>query len=401
METYFMKYTSTIIAITAAAAILGCGTSSNSTSEPFTILSNLEEIVVVEGMKKDIQLSSNREDVSYTFIDNTQAPITELNPNTGVLIYRSDSNTANSSDEITVQAVDANGNKSNVLTLTFNIVSATVAVNREVVQTGADDNGSGLARVFTENSAGNIVDPLGNEWENDLSGDKLEAFNYLSAELNRCETLNITSTTGANWRLPSKDELLNLIDYSKSAGNSMLDSPFVESNLTLWAKTSNEKYYSFSQTSGLVYEASIIDKYPVRCINAPVDTARHVVSTDRFTDITYDFSTGLQWSPMVERLKFVDDVNQTASEYCSTFDGGSGWRLPSFNEVRSIVENDTISTLIFGNNNIMISSTRYPNSDTTAKDANYLIRIDENGIYYGAGYVDDETIYPISCVKEI
>jgi len=378
---------------------IGCGTtSSDSGTDTSSLTASITgDILVVEGMKKDVKLSSSRENVTFQIVNKDNNIDVEINRYTGILVYWP-KNDVGMVENIVVKAVDDTGWESDSLTLSFKTVDDSTSATQSILKTGADDNGSGIAREFKEDSDGNIIDPLGNIWENDFDAKALESKMYLLAK-NRCEIKRL-SHKGTNWRVPTVNELLNLMDYSKASGTTMMEDIFQNPNLTTWAKAEGNNYYVVSPINGLALGVPYIEKYPVRCINAP-DIGDHIVSTEiGQRGKTIDFTSGLQWTPITSdsSRRIIDDVNQTAAQYCQEYDNGSGWRLPSFNEIRSIVENQSVSNSILGANNILVSSTTYNNSDPNAKSANYIITVGNNGIIYEISYADE--LYPITCVKE-
>lgn len=382
------------ISLAASFLLLGCGSGTSSSSKPKSdiVASRSDTILVVEGMKKDVVLSSDRKNTWFEFVDRESVPQgTELSKYTGRLIFRA-LNSVDSVEKISVRAVDDSGWKSEPLTLTFKTLSSGIGANRVFIKTGADDNGTGEERSFTKTDNGYIKDPFGNVWENNITGKLAVPKIYLVSEL-RCELLR-SMNSGSNWRVPTVDELLNLINYGKSTGTNMLDDAFDDINLTSWAKPKDENQLIVSQLSGLIFNTSIVDKYPVRCINAKEEEAPHVVSTDRISDITHDFSTNLMWSSSSPNpMKVTDAIN-----YCKQYDSGSGWRLPSFNEVRSIVEGDTISTLIMGNSKTVVSATPYKSTDSSVKPSVYIVNFYDNKIAYSFAPIDEYEYY-ITCVK--
>jgi hypothetical protein len=349
-------------------------------------------------MKKDIVLNSNRENVTFNFIDNSEAPITELDR--GLLIYRAPQSAGGADQSLIVKAIDADGKESNPLTLSFHTVSSSIIPTISVLKTGADDGGVGKDRNFSRDNDGNVIDSYGNVWENTLEGKSLASNIYLTAK-NRCEVKRLINF-GSNWRVPTAGELLNLIDYSKVSGSSMLDDVFDNINLTTWVESDENRYFVVSQSTGLLQEVNFTDRYPIRCINAPKSEVNHIISTDKINlQATTDFSTGLQWSKMTADSfrKILDDVNQSAAEYCTQYDNASGWRLPNINEIRSVVENGNISTNIIRNYTIVVSSTPYNNSDTSANLSHYIIGFDgDKKIFDAVSFADVR--YPITCVKE-
>jgi hypothetical protein len=378
--------------------IIGCGSTSSSgeSKDDSLLTSNIANpITVVKDMKKDIKITSIKNGTTLKVVNKKNSDNFDVTDKyNGILTYWADYNIG-TTQEVVVEASDANGWKSKPLTLVFKTVSKDNISKIDIIKTGANDAGIGVSREFKSDIDNNtVIDPFGNIWENILEGKSAESNFYIMAK-NRCEILRLTNK-GTNWRVPTSDELLNLIDYSKTSGSSMLSDEFNSTDITLWAESEVGKYLVVSTTNGLVYEVKSTDRYPVRCINAPKRDTIHVVSSEvGLNAITHDFSTGLKWSPMSKGLYNID---QNASTYCAQYDGGSGWRLPSINEIRSIEENGTISSNIMGNSTRIVSSTPYNNIDTNAKTANYIVVYDDNSVKLGVDYTD--TLYRITCVKE-
>ncbi len=364
----------------------GGGTSSGSKLNTDIVASMADTILVVENMKKDVLLSSDKENAWFEFADRENIPQgTELSKYTGVLTFRA-LNGVGSIEEVLVRAANDSGWRSDPITLKFKTVSSSGVLVKKPLKVGDKE--------FKVSDNGYVVDLYGNSWENNLTEDGANESKFYILARNRCEIKKLKNG-GSNWRAPTTDELLDLIDYTKVAGNSMLDDAFMESNLTLWAESTGGKYFAFSQTTGLVYEAKSIDKFPLRCINAPKNRIEHVISTDRFNDITYDFTRSLMWLSMSTEKYSID---QNATEYCANYDNSSGWRLPTINEARSIVEGGVVPYSIKGNAYLIVSSTPYNNPDTDARKTNYALVISKNSTMLGLAYRD--VPYPITCVKE-
>ncbi len=386
-----------LISLATSFLLFGCGGGTSSVSKPSKdiVASGVGTILVVEGMKKDVKLRSDRENARFEFVDKANVPSgTELSRYTGILTFRALNGVGNTED-VLVRAVDDSGWKSENLTLVFKTVSSDGVAQRSYIKTSVDDNSAGLERNFVKTDDGYVKDPFGNVWENNITGKLAEPKMYLLSEL-RCEILH-QMNKNSNWRVPTADELLNLIDYDKEFGANMLNDTFEDTNLTSWAKPEGENQLIFSPLSGLLFNSEILDKYPVRCVNAPENKTDHVVSTDRFTDITYDFSTSLMWSP-ISQDKY--SIESNASQYCAGYNQPNGeWRLPNINEVRSIVENGFVSYSIIGPNTIMPSSTLLNNNDANARGSHYVLLADGKTSKVAVSYSD--TLYSITCVKKI
>ncbi len=377
---------------------VGCGGGDDNSPKP-VIFANSLEFIVVEGMKKDIQLSSDKDNVKYEILSNTQNSDIELFKNSGLLIYRASDNEINPiAKNVTIVATDANGKQSNQLTLTFKTVSKDIQPSIEILKTGADDGGFGKDRRFTI-SNGDIIDPFGNVWAEDSDPKLTEAKTYLNAS-NKCELIKLYNP-GSNWRLPTMDEALNLIDYSKLPGTSMLESIFTNQTLAYtWVEAKNDNKMAVSFNNALVAnidQYNIGQAYTSRCINAPSSNNNNIISTDRYSGVTYDFSTGLKWSPITQSRRFVDDVNESATQYCTNYQSENGWRVPNINELRSIIEGSSVSSFITNGATILISSTPYRGAAT---ESNYAMYLRENGTI-GFGIESVNTLLGITCVSSI
>jgi hypothetical protein len=389
--------------ILGVSFLVGCGSTSSSGQKKDSSLltpSIWDTILVVEDMKKDVQIFTNRDttnNITFTILNRQASDSVTINPYSGVVKYWAE-NSVGSTKSVTIEAKDSKGWKSDPLTLIFKTVSSNSSTKLSVLKTGADDGGAGKDRIFDHNSDNTIVDPLGNIWENKLEDKQLKNSIYFVAE-NRCEILRLMNKD-SHWRVPTVDEMINLIDYSKVSDSSMLDDAFEDINMTSWVQQpSDNEYQVVAQSNGLPLKVNLIDKFPVRCINAPKIQQKHLIaSASGLNSITYDFSTNLKWSPMTEELYTIE---QNATQYCTQYsgDGLLGWRLPSINELRSVIEDGYIADSILQGNRAVISATPYNNSDKNAKLSNYSLFIDQKGdISQSISYID--TSYHLTCVKE-
>ena len=380
------------IYILIASIFLACGGTTSSESKNDSLLtSNISTtVLIVKGMKKDIKFSSSRKNITFKILNSEKSNRFSMTDRfNGVLTYWAD-NEIGTDESVTVEASDNNGWTSEPLTLKFKTVSKENHPIKKVFEIGDKD--------FTTNSDKHVLDSQGNIWENELVGKASDSNFYIMAK-NRCEILRLTNK-GTHWRIPTSDELLNLIDYSKTSGQSMLDDEFDSSNLTLWVESTDSKHLVVSQTNGLVFEVKSTDKYPVRCINSSKEDIGHVVSSSPSlkNTITFDYSTGLKWSSMSKDLY---SLEHNASSYCTQYigDNQNGWRLPNINEIRSVLENGFISTSIVKNGNVLVSSTLYNENNISEKEKHYVLVIEDGVSKIGIAYTD--TLYSVSCVKKI
>ena len=375
---------------------LGCGGGSTSTSNPFAVkIYPLSEINIIEGMKKDILLTSNRPNVTYEILDENGVNVEWENRARGILTLRVDAGSSGTRS-IKLEALNPSTNKKIQLTVSFNIIPSDdiPPATIKVLKTGANDGGIGVNRTFNLTEAGDIKDPLGNIWAAQSDKKLLEAKTYIGATT-KCEILKLQNKD-SRWRVPTKNEVLNIINYSKNT--IMTEDIFEDENASYtWVQPQNNSNFILSYTNALTLKIDTFNfqKYPVRCINPVAKNYSHIVSTHRGTGDTYDYSTGLVWSPMKDDKKTLN--NNNASEYCT--DKGDEWRLPNINELRSISEDGMISSHIRGINTELVSSTPYNDVNSSAREAYYSIFIQDGIMNIGLSYADQS--YNITCVKEL
>jgi len=397
-----MKILQYSLTIATCGLFLGCGDTSNNTSKPFTITTHPSTIKLIAGMKKDILLNSDIPNIEYEILDSNGNAVLYNNQ----LILRAD-NSENGTRYVKIKALNPIKNDSSLIELSYSIIPVnTILPTMKIIKTGADDGGFGIDRNFTLTKSNNteyVVDPLGNQWTISTEKKPFEIKTYLAATT-ECQILK-SLNKNSNWQIPTKDELLNLIDYSKKSGTNMIESIFGDKNInSTWAKSENGKNLVVSQYNALInyIDTYNFQKYPVRCINPKIKDKTHIVSTDRGTGETYDYSTGLIWLPIQEKRKLIDENNETAFEYCENlnFNNKTGWRLPNINELRSINEDGMISYFIRGINTVLVSSTPYNDGSNNNEQKAYYSLFIQNGIPT-TGISPANNSYGISCIRNI
>lgn len=358
---------------------------------------------VVAGERKAITLTVgeniiNAEGSKFRFelVDKTAAPSTTINADTGVIKYNAPAD--GSSRSITVKAVRIleGTTESAPYTITFNS-QAKDAVVVKPYKTGAEeDAGTGnIEREFKSDSTVNynIEDPSGLQWADTASEFAKDTQLTYSAARDYCENEVV-----GDWRVPNKDELMNLIDYSKAGRAPMVSELFKVELVNTWATPEFEKNIYVGENNGMIFYSNE-SVLAVRCVLGDEADREHLIHSD-LLNYTYDESTKLEWSPASNDIMTATEGNAYCSQLSSSHDvPHTNFRLPSINEFRSVVENGTVSDFITKGNRQLISSTPYVDENgTTATDVTWRLVLREDGtVAIGAG-VDANRI---SCVKDM
>ena len=152
-----------------------------------------------------------------------------------------------------------------------------------------------------------------------------------------CSCLVVDGTDG--WRLPSRIELVSLVDWT-------LTSPSIDAHA--FPDTSNENFWAASPVTinpGLAYLSFFLNghttysdftyEYRVRCVQAkePALGGEHYTSG---SGTVFDARTQLTWQEPIPSERY---AWEEAGEYCASLAlPGTGWRLPSINELQTLVD---------------------------------------------------------------
>ncbi len=363
---------------------------------------------VVAGERKAITLTVgeniiNTEGSKFKFeiVDKSEAPSTLIDESTGVIKYTAPSE---GSAKITVKAtriLEGDAVSDNFV-ITFNTMLPSAVTVVKPYKTGADeDAGTGnIDRVFTRNSSinYNVQDPSGLQWA-DSAGEKakLAQLTYDAAN-DYCEE----ELTG-EWRVPNKDELMNLIDYSKPGRAPMVNDLFEVSLVNTWATPEFGKNIYVGENNGMIFYSnnSVLS---VRCVLGDEADRKHLIHSD-LLGYTYDENTKLEWSPASSDPMIATEGATYCSDLASSHDDPhTGFRLPSINEFRSVVENGTVSDFITKGNRQLISSTPYVDENGTklANNTWRLVLREDGTVAIGAGGAGEGgDPSRISCVKDM
>jgi hypothetical protein len=176
-----------------------------------------------------------------------------------------------------------------------------------------------------------------------------------------CNSLN---QTGLTWRLPTVDELMNQIEYSRNPPMSWLfndDSIYWASNS---AGSTNSYYVSLNDGFWAIYSKTY--KMRVRCVLGQTEPQKSFTDNKLLT--IKDNNTGLVWHQCSSIANCSARVLYTWAEainYCQnlTFYGRINWRAPNINELRSLL-------LINKVDYPKIDSTLFPGTGTSQNSVN-------------------------------
>jgi hypothetical protein len=207
---------------------------------------------------------------------------------------------------------------------------------------------------FTLSSGVAVDNVTGLEWQRDFSS---TAFTTGSDEAKAyCSSL---STGGySDWRLPSRIELLSLMDLPLGNRATAIDSiafPLTPTGafLTSSPLSGSISYYTVSFNLGKV--ATDVFSGRARCVRDSLSPAGSHYSAAN--GVVVDNWTQLSWQQAISSTKF---TYNTAASYCQNLNlNGGGWRMPSFNELNTLVYEAGIS---------VIDATAFPQTPVSESD---------------------------------
>ncbi len=256
----------------------------------------------------------------------------------------------------------------------------TFTVTKEVVVDNYDANASYVAitgdKTFT-NDGGNLRGPSGLLWKNEGT----EVMTYTEAQAH-CSN---------SWRVPKKNELLNLLNYDKgSAANdaSLIDDDFnevINANLSeAWVLGG----YTVNYFAGTASQGISNDEHSVLCVSG---TSADVAPNLSNSDPVQDSRTNLEWKIVGPQSgKTVAD----ATTECASFG-----RLPTINELRSVIgSNNKIEYIVAPDFNLSLwSSTEFKN-DASAITKYYRVNFGSGTNLITAD--DDNQTHRVTCVRD-
>ena len=198
-----------------------------------------------------------------------------------------------------------------------------------------------------------------------------------------CQNLELPSGGWTDWRLPSVEELISIVDYG--AHDPAINSVFWGTEqLPYWSATTMADDSGGAQIVGFINGTVSWDyrsaEYYVRCVRRL--SARDNIFKNNNNGTVSDLSTGLMWQRENDNIIIPwDDANSYCQEL--SLGGKHDWRLPNVKELQSIadgrIKNPVIDTEVFIHNGIFFwsATTRADNSQYA-----WFVRFDNGDCYF-------------------
>lgn len=212
------------------------------------------------------------------------------------------------------------------------------------------------------------------------------------------------ASLSTDWRLPTKKELMSIVDYSIPYPGPTINSIFTNTKQSnYWSSTTHAGYPSYAwyvnfsvggvDSYGKDYYGS---DYYVRCVRGGQPTTSF---TDNGNGTVTDAKTGLMWQQGEPGYMTWPD----ALNYCESLTlpsgGQSDWRLPNIKELESITDDMRYSpasdTAYFPN----AVASNYWSSTTGAYYPDFAWVVGYDGGVYGINGKDDGNDYYVRCVR--
>jgi hypothetical protein len=242
--------------------------------------------------------------------------------------------------------------------------------------------------VYVDNGDGTITEQVsGLTWQATVADMGLVQMDALAS----------CAAKGPGWRLPTRLELVSLVDYTISAPGPTINALFKDTPPTeFW--TSTPYYGNVGDAWAIGFDVGYSDygvvNNPdyVRCVLPPTPTCVPTRYESHGGGVVLDHATGLTWQQ-------TNDVQQyswpDAKKYCAA--RGAGWRVPSLTELQTILDDaleyPAIDQSVFPNTPHDDFWTSTPEAEGTGS-AWYV------DFFYGASDTDVPTrVFYVRCVR--
>jgi hypothetical protein len=207
---------------------------------------------------------------------------------------------------------------------------------------------------------------------------------------------------GDGWRLPTRIELVSLVDFTVPAPGPTINTVFQNTpGAIFW--TSSIYAGDEGDAWNIGFDAGYSDYGlrdgldRVRCVRPPAARCRParfetVLAHDAVDDVVRDLATGLTWQRTVEAQMFAWDE---AAAHCAA--RGAGWRLPSLTELQTIIDDTrtypAIDGSVFPGTPRVVFWTSSPHAGSP--EAAWYV-----DFFYGATDADvGSRLYQVRCVR--
>jgi hypothetical protein len=429
--------------ISEAVLITASGTGIVSSTKTVNTVENDTMNITLGGATKVLKGSTTNLSVALTHDPSTNFVVSISSGDSSTISISPSSLTFNSTNYSTAQnfalILPVNGNQTSVVitasasgvtsqTRSIQVIDGNsptllVSATPGLLKTGqistflSGDDGSyqkGLTKTFTVGGSTGLIwqrCSLGQNYDETCSGNP-QQLTWSNANT-YCNSL--PSLGGNTWRLPTVNELLNLVDYGTSYGETRINSAAFPNTVwgsTYWSSSTsvqNSGHALFvSSSAGSASSVTKDGNFHLRCVSG--SSQAQPSFSDNGNGTVTDSSTGLQWQKCSagQGTTTGNCSTGTASShnwegaitYCQnlTINGISGWRLPNINELRSIVDYTKSSSPL-------IDSTAFPNTLSTtywSSTSNSEFFMKAYIIHFDLGWVewaDKSTGSSIRCVR--
>lgn len=182
---------------------------------------------------------------------------------------------------------------------------------------------------YTANADGTVTDDVtGLTWEGAVTDKE-----YMQTEaVDRC------AAKGGGWRLPTRLELVSLVDYSIAAPGPTINPVFQNTPSgvfwtasTYYGDDGDKWYVGFDagySDYGILNQSDL-----VRCVLPPAPKCYVSRYQPQASGVVFDQATGLTWQRTLDPGSYSWD---DARAYCASL--GPGWRAPSLTETQTIID---------------------------------------------------------------
>jgi hypothetical protein len=182
---------------------------------------------------------------------------------------------------------------------------------------------------YAATADGTITDKVtGLTWEATIDGQA-----YMQGE-----AVAHCAAKGDGWRLPTRLELVSLVDYTIAAPGPTINAVFKDTPpTTFW--TASLYYGDVGDTWYVGFDVGYSDygienqTYLVRCVRSAPPACRPSRYQSNLDGTVTDLATGLVWQQKLDPGSY---TWSGALAYCASL--GTGWRMPSLTETQTIVD---------------------------------------------------------------